>query len=153
MNEAAKDALAQHLGQIKTAPFLFVGSGLSIRYMGLENWPGLLRKFSSACEREFGYYSSLANNSLPMAASLLAKDFHEYWWHNPKYEDSMDMHREEVRLIHDPLKIEIADYVAKAQVVNNPELLKEIELFKKVVVDGIITTNYDNFFRKLLSRL
>ena len=151
LNQVAKEELARHLAQFKTAPFLFIGSGLSIRYMGLENWNGLLKKFSEECEREFGYYSSLANDNLPQAASLLAKDFHSYWWNNPKYADSKAkaLSANQVRLIHDPLKIEIADYVKKAEIVNDDEILAEIELFKKIVVDGIITTNYDNFLERV----
>jgi hypothetical protein len=61
------------------APFLFVGSGFSRRYIGLEQWGELLSKF---CEglNDFGYYASRHNGDYAKAATDIAKDFNEHWW-------------------------------------------------------------------------
>jgi hypothetical protein len=42
-----QDELAAHFKSFQTAPFLFVGSGMSRRYLGLENREGLLRRFAN----------------------------------------------------------------------------------------------------------
>ncbi|MGR5997811.1 hypothetical protein ACT7DF_23040 [Bacillus cereus] len=50
--------LIDHLKKINTAPFLFIGSGFSKRYLNLEDWAGLMKKFSNLMPYEFEYYSS-----------------------------------------------------------------------------------------------
>lgn len=69
------DALSDHLSTLPAAPFLFVGSGLSRRYLGLESWRGLLEWFTPALPQPFDYYFSTADGDLPKAASLMADDF------------------------------------------------------------------------------
>jgi hypothetical protein len=71
------DRLTHHLSRFTSAPFLFVGSGFSRRYLGLETWESLLKRFAEPLPRDYGYYASKANGSLPHAASLMAEDFHE----------------------------------------------------------------------------
>lgn len=61
------------------APFLFVGSGFSRRYIKLEDWEGLLSKFSKKISL-FGKYKSEADGYLPKAAQLMAADFNKIWW-------------------------------------------------------------------------
>ena len=58
--------------------FLFVGSGFSRRYLGLEDWAGLLSRFCVA-GMPFEYYLATANGDLPAAAKLLSVDFNKYW--------------------------------------------------------------------------
>lgn len=70
-------------------PFLFLGSGFSRRYLGLEDWRGLLSKFCVA-GKPFEYYLSAANGNYPKVAALLAKDFNEYWWAAPEYAGNVD---------------------------------------------------------------
>ena len=42
-----ENKILEYIGHYNTAPFLFVGSGFSRRYLGLEDWEGLLKRFAS----------------------------------------------------------------------------------------------------------
>lgn len=89
----SKEVILDILGQIPTSPLLFVGSGMSRRYLGLEDWRGLLSKFCSETGREFEFYFSKSDGNMPGAASLLATDFNEIWWNSKKYEESRNQNK------------------------------------------------------------
>ena len=60
--------LATHLREFRSAPFLFVGSGMSRRYLGLETWAGLLERFSEHTGKPYAYYASSGDGQLPKVA-------------------------------------------------------------------------------------
>ncbi|WP_051221453.1 SIR2 family protein [Conexibacter woesei] len=138
------DQLTEHLGGL-TVPYLFVGAGLSIRYTGAESWPALLRLFAEPLSKPYEYYASTADGDLPRLATLLANDFHEMWWSDPRYEESRAANAELIVARDSALKVEISAHLAKAvdRLPTEGELAKEIELLKAAVIDGIITTNFD----------
>lgn len=70
-----------------SGPFLFLGSGFSRRYMGLEDWEGLLSLFCIT-GKSYQYFKSSANGDIPSSARLIAEDFHDYWWSNDNYKES-----------------------------------------------------------------
>lgn len=67
MTSHITDQLTRLLKANTAAPFLFIGSGFSRRYIGLENWEELLSRF---CEniKSFGFYSSQNNRDMPKTA-------------------------------------------------------------------------------------
>ena len=139
--------LFEHLKTFPTNPYLFVGSGLSRRYINLPTWEELSNNFFSNSEiaGDFEFYQSKANNDLPELASILARVFHEIWWKNPSYEEKRKIFKIFAKTSSDlPFKLEIADLIngiqIESQIYNN-----EINLLKTSVIDGIITTNWDNF--------
>lgn len=69
------EQLAEHLRGFRTAPFLFIGSGVSRRYLGLEDWTGLLRRFAQLTPHSYAYYFGNANSRLPAVASGIADLF------------------------------------------------------------------------------
>lgn len=144
--EVLKELLEKH----PAAPFLFVGSGFSRRYLGLEDWAGLLQRF---CEpiRDFGYYSSKANGDLPLAASYMAGDYNEWWWSTPETEERRVAASDAVKAQSDALKVDISDYIAKYSLENarSSEFGSEIASFSDIAVDGIITTNWDTLLEEL----
>ena len=131
-------------------PFLFLGSGFSRRYLGLEDWKGLLSKFCVA-GKPFEYYLSAANGSYPKVATLLAKDFNEYWWDAPEYAASVSRYKSKIEDETSALRIEISNYLitldqSKAK---ESEYSEEVALMSNLNVDGVITTNWDMFIEQL----
>jgi len=144
------EQLTKLLGDNAGAPFLFVGSGFSRRYIGLPQWDELLASFCGEI-REFGYYASQANNDLPSAASLMAKDFNEVWWNSENYAASRASNKAIVREYASALKVEIAAYLTRQSYTRVPDesLARELAAIPRLNVDGIITTNWDIFLEEL----
>jgi hypothetical protein len=146
-----KKEIHAHLSKFHTAPFLFVGSGISRRYLGLEDWNGLLQRFSSIIGKPFEFYRASANGHLPSIASEIAKDFHSIWWHSEKFEKSREEYKGEAINKESALKIEIARYLERISITRvRQELIQdEINLLRNIIVDGIITTNWDLFLENI----
>ncbi|WP_289058639.1 SIR2 family protein [uncultured Mesotoga sp.] len=148
--EALKKQLISHFEGAGSAPFLFIGSGFSRRYLNLEDWSSLLRRFSDGI-KPYEYYHATANGHLPMVASLIAEDFHDLWWADAKYEQSREKHKTKVRDKTSALRIEICNHINNIAGVGFTETAfpEEIVALSKLNVDGIITTNWDLFLEKL----
>ncbi|MDT3377347.1 SIR2 family protein [Labrys neptuniae] len=147
---ALTEATAKILQSKGGAPFLFVGSGFSRRYLGLEDWSGLLSRFCDGI-REFNYYLASANSKLPAAASLIAKDFHDIWWTNEKYASARAAAKDGIKSIDAALKREIATYLSGISLegLADGQIQKELAALKNLNVDGIITTNWDFLLEEL----
>ncbi len=144
--EALKAILDKH----PAAPFLFVGSGFSRRYLGLEDWAGLLTRF---CEpiRDFGYYNSKANSDLPTTASNMAIDYNEWWWSAEETAHQRSELGANIKGGADALKLEIARYIERLTLedARNSPYGNEIALLSEVAIDGVITTNWGTLLEEL----
>ncbi|MEH7120091.1 SIR2 family protein [Neobacillus vireti] len=144
--------LEEHLKKFNSAPFLFVGSGFSRRYLDSEDWENLLRRFSELIRpNRFPYYKSTAEGRLEVAAGLMARDFHQKWWDDELFNESRDEFGEQATDISSPLKIEISKYLREKTYIfgRNEQNDLEIEALKNVVIDGIITTNWDTLLEQV----
>lgn len=155
-----KEKISRHLATFDTTPFLFVGSGLSRRYLGLDDWKGLLRYFAKQVkENDFALeiyeqqaqmmkYKQGLNQKV---AELIENDFNQLWYIDSRFEAERNLYKNEV--IHNkisPFKLAVSDYIMKKQNIN-PEYEHEVALFKQVSeksISGAITTNYDLFLEK-----
>lgn len=146
-----KQKLIDHFRAAPSAPFLFIGSGFSRRHLGLEDWEGLLRRFSKDLVKPFEYYFSTAGENLPLVASLVADDFHELWWSSPAYEGSREKHKAKARDRTSALRVEICNYLNSLSLTDLRALKRseEIEILSRLSIDGIITTNWDLLLEKL----
>lgn len=144
--------LAKILSESPSAPFLFIGSGFSRRYIDLPDWKGLLEHFS---KRPFTRYLSKADNNYPKAALALAEDFHEEWWEKNEKNHEIYNSANWINKIETPLKYEVAeylqDYSINDDVMQNPELVELMN--NNVVIDGIITTNWDLLLENIFPKL
>lgn len=131
-------------------PFLFIGSGFSRRYLGMEDWKGLLARFSLTGQ-PFEYFLAKADGDLPAAAKLLAYDFNEFWWKSPHFEVSVARHKSKIVNSTSALRIEICNYLSTISNIDAKkiDLSSELEILSSLNVDGIITTNWDTFLEQL----
>jgi hypothetical protein len=146
-----REELSVHLGGFRSAPFLFAGAGLSRRYLGLESWEGLLRRYSAEVGRPYEYYLATANGSFPSVASAIAADMHERWWREDRYVESRERFASAAVRRDSALKIEIARYLADSidRLPSGGQLANEIDRLGRIVIDGIVTTNYDPLLETL----
>lgn len=132
-------------------PFLFLGSGISRRYLGVPDWPGLLRIFAEQCELDFDYVYASEDGDLPRVATHIAERFHEVWWHSPLYAEQVSTYRHLATNRPAALKIAISCFLSQHSI-DSPQvpgrsdvtLKSEVAVLRDVVVDGIVTTNYDD---------
>ena len=144
------EAFLDHLSKFRTVPFLFVGAGLSRRYLGTENWEQLLRKYAAVAGRPYEYYRSTANGDFPRIASAIAEDLHDRWWTEKQFAQSRAEHATDAIRRESALKIEIARYLRSLSLTAVDAALKpEVDELRRAVVDGIITTNWDLFLEEV----
>lgn len=146
-----EERLSRQLDKFASAPFLFVGSGISRRYLGLETWESLLRRFAGYLSRDFEYYFSKANRDLPQTASLMAEAFHELWWSSDQFKQSREAFGAQLANAESCLKFEIAQYIRpKTHVPQQDDTLQEeIDFLQKSQIDGAVTTNWDAFLENV----
>lgn len=145
-----KEQLVDIFRSRNAGPFLFVGSGFSRRYLGLEDWRGLLERFCIS-GKPFEYYLASANGDYPTVAALLAKEFNEIWWRDELFAKSVERHKSKIRDETSALRIEICNYLSTLDQSKalSSDYKDEVELLSGLNVDGIITTNWDMFLEQL----
>jgi len=136
-------------------PFLFIGSGISIRYNSIPTWINLLKAFvennRDCFKYAFGYYSSKCENNPLKIASMLAEEFHEHWWKSDKYAESRNSSQKIAGLNTEiAFKIELSNFVTQCIKVDS-DLDEEIILLSNAVLSGILTTNWDNFVQNIFT--
>ncbi|MDH4472276.1 MAG: SIR2 family protein [Fluviicola sp.] len=146
-----ENRITEIIQKFPSSPYLFIGSGFSRRYLNLEDWEGLLKKFCSSI-RQYEYYKSKNDGNLPKIAASMCIDYNEMIWseNNSAAIDFRNTHLTKLLHSSSALKIAISDYLIKIGEENvNPQYSNEIEDFKKVSIEGIITTNWDNYLNIL----
>jgi len=154
--------LSEKLSQSQSLPFLFIGSGMSRRYLGTPDWENLLRifaKYAKGGDFAYEFYQNRvpekknAYNMLPAIASLIEKDFNEMWFSSDDWQESRNAYGDIVKKGQStPFKIEIANFFKKYKLEVPHELENEIDLLRSISsknIAGIITTNYDLFLESI----
>lgn len=138
-------------------PFLFIGSGISKRYLNTEKWDELLKVFCtefSGNDFQYNVYENEIDTKdyyglQPAIASLLEKDYNRAVLTDEQYHDFRLTHKQELLNNVSALKIAISEHLSNPVFpMDNPEL----ELLKKLAkrsISGIITTNYDTLLETL----
>lgn len=155
-----KEILQKQIDKVGNHPFLFVGAGLSKRYLKVENWEELLRYFATQIdgdEFKYDYYINSIDEQYdyygiqPQIATLLEKDYNLAVLSKDEFKEFRNRNRELIKNRISPFKIAIAEHLENINIDAQGE---EIELLKKLAVrniSGIITTNYDLFLESIFS--
>lgn len=164
------DSLKEIFRSFNSLPYLFIGSGISRRYLELEDWKGLLEKFIHKINSDdlaFERYYNDAKISLkkmnvddeslilPMVASLLESDFDQKWFKDESFSENRKRYINEVKAGISPFRLEIAEYIKSNSNLDgiNEIHKREIDLLHDIAdksINGIITTNYDLLIQNLL---
>lgn len=131
-------------------PFLFIGSGISMRYTGLPNWEKLLRSVCAEISDNPLALEAYGNEvsgkdkfeQYPAIASLLEKEFNRAALTEPRFEKFRNENLVQIKAGTSAFKIFIASCLKPCK----PKLLlEELDILRKASnkVSGIITTNYD----------
>lgn len=158
-NSQVEGTVFDLLHEVNKPPFLFLGSGVSRRYMGAPDWEGLL---SMVCDRfdfmfPFEKYAGEAasghpdmgkNELYPRIASAMEADFLSgVFSHEGSFELSAEM-RDLMRRGVPAMKFFIGGALRglRANLMED-----ELELLRKAQgnVAGVVTTNYDSFAEEL----
>lgn len=139
---------------LQVQPILFMGAGVSQRYLKAPDWENLLKYLAETCPlitRPYGYYSQTRNDNKPMIASDFSESYAEWAWDvgTSRYPEqyfngksSKDIYiKHEIATLLNNLSDSV-DFSAM-------EYTEEIEKLKKVRPHAIITTNYDDLLEKI----
>jgi hypothetical protein len=171
------DKLNDDLQKCNALPILFVGTGISRRYLGMDDWLSLLKYLASIVFPEnvhaFEHFkqvaiSELKSNNLikdgiistnilyPKIAGLIDIELGKIYYTDPRFKDSIETYSEDLSSGGSPIKIEVAKYLkekSKPELLN-PEYSEEISLLQEIAktsIAGAITTNYDTFLEMILN--
>lgn len=144
------------IGRFNTTPFLFVGSGMTRRYLDLPDWKGLLTHFARIIRDDEFVYDAYENQAkgmdckagiMPKVAELIQKDFDQLWFMDPTIRT---VGNEELELIHNglsPFKAELASFIKQKTIINSmyQNEIEKLSAISEKSIAGVITTNYDSF--------
>lgn len=145
------------ISNFNTTPFLFLGSGMTRRYLNLPDWKGLLEHFARVIEDDNFIYSSYENKAkvlqckagiMPKIAELIQRDFDEKWFRDASIRNVNEEALEQIKNNGlSPFKAELAAYIKRNTIVEphyQEEINKLVHISEKSIA-GVITTNYDTF--------
>lgn len=151
--------LRKILSENDALPFLFVGSGISRRYLGLPDWEGLLRSVANLISDDDFFFHKIKRKSqvesgdegnynrlMTTLCDNLSAELDAVWFTDDKFSDSRKICRD---LDFDnglsPIKFEISNLISKQRKIKDgyKEEIEKLKLLNENSIAGIITTNYD----------
>lgn len=152
--------LEELVENFNTTPFLFVGSGMSRRYLNLPDWKGLLKHFVNQLGKdEFAYYAfenkaksdECKAGIMPKIAELIQKDYDAKWFTEPAIRTADEHALEAIHRGVSPFKVEIAEYIRNNCLRQDSykEELDELRQLSERSISGVITTNYDKLLEQI----
>ena len=149
---------------LKELPYLFIGSGMSMRYYNLPTWENLLRALVRRMhpDNQLAYEAYRAAVQvqvakgpapLPAIASRIEADFIALWSSNAQFARELEPFASLLKDGVSPFKIEAANYVVEhSKRVSDQKMADEFSCLKRLgkrSIAGVITTNYDQMTEDL----
>lgn len=137
-NKELIETFQEVIEQTKRHPFLFLGSGFSMRYLGTPTFEELLKKFTglvSNDEYRFASYGT-AESTLPQIAQELEKDFNTKFFNDTAFMATLkSQNKALISARISPFKIALANYFQKFTrekiKTSDLQISKEVKLLKK----------------------
>lgn len=146
-----KDELIRIIKQKHSAPFLFLGSGFTKHYLDTPDWEGLLQKFAS--KHLNSYTNRLGTRDLTVVASEIASEVSDVFWNLPEDDQFKVEFQDKAVNTSSVLKYKISEYLKTYSLKELPEQYEaELDLLRAANIDGIITTNWDDFVDRLFPK-
>jgi hypothetical protein len=139
-----EDIVASLLANFDCQPVLFVGAGLSRRYLDAPDWQGSLRNaldFAQFEASKFDYFTQKHEGDLVKVGTEISDLVFEWAWRDQSRFDESFYKSEDKSIF---LKKVISDQLSQLDQSNlSKQLKKELSSFSKIRPHAIITTNYD----------
>lgn len=133
-------------------PILFIGSGLTKRYLQGPNWEELLLSLAKACpeiDKKFAYYLQ-KYESLVDVGTVFADKYNEWAWGSGEKEFPQTL----FETGNEPdiyFKYAVSEYFSSLLEKELARYDEETVLLKQIYPHAIITTNYDQFLEKVFT--
>lgn len=156
MGNTLREQLEESLNGQGALPYLFIGSGLSRRYLALPDWGGLVREFCEQAGQDYDYVRSSNGNLYPEMASHIAEPFYEHWWKAEEYTEQREQYKSQAVNKEWVLKLAVSRYLDDIDKLDegkpgfdDKSLNAEVEALREAVVEGVVTTNYDSLAEQI----
>ncbi|MEI0738870.1 hypothetical protein VQ056_23245 [Paenibacillus sp. JTLBN-2024] len=159
------DYLSESLARLRTVlddsgsrPILFVGSGLSRRYINAPDWVGLLEqliKLNPNSKFPIAYYTQNTGNDLPKVASAIVEQYQDFAWENYGT-DTFPTHLYDTTYSKSIfLKYKVAsifDELTRQFVIAGHPFEAELRILMTLNPHAVISTNYDGFLENMFPK-
>lgn len=142
--EDVTDDIQTCIDAMACQPILFIGSGLTKRYLNGPNWEELLYTLSEICpgiDKKFAYYLQRYENLVDIG-TVFSEKFNDWAWGDGENNFPAELFNPENESdIY--FKHTVSEIFTELLQGVNLEDSKEVQLLKKIHPHSIITTNYD----------
>lgn len=159
-----KESLLEQIASSNKLPILFIGSGISKRYLcNYPSWSELLETSFSKFEPDMYQYhkyidtykrQQLSDFEINVKLGTIIEDHFNTAFFDRKIKLNIGSNKNPswVKRGISPYKMYLASFFKHQKLTKNPDLLAEIEKFKllKNKVSAVITTNYDTFLENII---
>lgn len=148
--EDISDDIKACLEAMGCQPILFIGSGLTKRYLNGPNWEELLQILSEKCpdiDKKFAYYKQRYNDPIDIG-EVFSEKYNEWAWGSGEENFPKELF-EQGNPPDIYFKFSIANIFNELTKTQKPANPDEVVLLQKIHPHSIITTNYDQLLEQI----